>query len=399
MQVPKTAAVTEACPNRPPKTMEKESKGEDVTFLSLLASILTTMPDKGRDGEGLEKKIEDEDLSDGSALCTIGIGAPLGEDPVIMKPEEAKDASVKNGVSESVENPDSVSIIPGWTPEDAEAMQEKEFPELLDIAEGATVRPRDEKKKPPGIPIEDEKMPFKTLKTVSVGNIPSNEEDSTVQKTTKDHKPLGYADDLIKGKDILEVNGKKNAIQPGDDGTPQVSKIKYIGKNHGTSREDALIEPMLKAGQTHHSQEFQRDKDVPDITVTDVVDQVIKKMKVISTQGKTEIDIQLKPESLGRLKVNLTVTEGVLNGRIMVQNDETRDIIQANILKLHENLEQQGVSVGKFHVDVGGGYNHQQFFDENRQTRYGRRNFDPYEEEEKVEYILWKDEGTIELLA
>ena len=89
---------------------------------------------------------------------------------------------------------------------------------------------------------------------------------------------------------------------------------------------------------------------------------------------KSEISLQLVPESLGRVKVKLTVTDGILTGRIVVQNDETRALIQSNIVRLQENLEQQGIPVSKFLVDVGrdGGHGQQQLFQGSRQAYHAR---------------------------
>ncbi|MGI6697978.1 MAG: flagellar hook-length control protein FliK [Clostridia bacterium] len=132
-----------------------------------------------------------------------------------------------------------------------------------------------------------------------------------------------------------------------------------------------------------------------------VINQLAERMRVMLGARKSEISMQLVPESLGRVRVKLTITDGILTGRIVVQNDETKALIQANLAKLQENLEQQGIPVSKFLVDVGrnGGQGQQQLFQGSRQSYHARTELKSYEQDENREILAWRGEGTIELLA
>lgn len=175
--------------------------------------------------------------------------------------------------------------------------------------------------------------------------------------------------------------------------------IKADTVQYGTVIEDLKPEPI---GETLHAfrsrVEQQQSANEP---YTDIVSQVTEKMKIMLGERKSEIRIQLKPENLGVLKIRLTVTDGVLSGRIVVQSEETKGLIQANIVRLQESLEQQGIPVSRFNVNVGGdgGYGRQQFFRDGQHFYQGRQELQSYRQEEKEEYMLWRGEGTIELLA
>ena len=154
-------------------------------------------------------------------------------------------------------------------------------------------------------------------------------------------------------------------------------------------------------GQGMQNRQTQSQKPVIADFGANVINQVTEKMRVMLGARKSEISLQLVPESLGRVRVKLTVTDGILSGRIVVQNDETRALIQGNIVKLQENLEQQGIPVSKFLVDVGrdGGYGQQQLFQGSRQTYHAKAELRSYEQDENREMLTWRGEGTIELLA
>lgn len=155
-----------------------------------------------------------------------------------------------------------------------------------------------------------------------------------------------------------------------------------------------LVEDVITKEKTDEQPELQQTKDL------EFAARVTDKVRVMLGSRKSEISIQLKPENLGKLNLKLTVEDGVLNGKMVVQNDEAKGLIQSNLAQLKENLEQQGIPVSKFQVDIGGGgeYKQQQFFQQDRRTFHGDTVKDPYGESQE-EFISWRGEGTIELLA
>jgi hypothetical protein len=175
--------------------------------------------------------------------------------------------------------------------------------------------------------------------------------------------------------------------------------VKAGTAQYGTGIEDLRPDPISETQQAFRSRVEQQQS--ANEAYTDIVSQVAEKMKIMLGERKSEIRIQLKPENLGELKIRLTVTDGVLSGRIVVQSEETKGLIQASIPRLQESLEQQGIPVSRFNVNVGGdgGYGRQQFFRDGQHFYQGRQGIQPYRQEEKEEYMLWRGEGTIELLA
>lgn len=102
-----------------------------------------------------------------------------------------------------------------------------------------------------------------------------------------------------------------------------------------------------------------------------VIDQLVQRMRAILDIKKpyikaftrSRIEIQLKPENLGKVSLKLEMVDGMLNGKIAVQNPRVQQVIQENLAQLKETLEQQGLTVGGFIVNTGmGGGPGQQFF-------------------------------------
>ncbi|MCX7678148.1 MAG: flagellar hook-length control protein FliK [Spirochaetes bacterium] len=64
--------------------------------------------------------------------------------------------------------------------------------------------------------------------------------------------------------------------------------------------------------------------------------------------------INLYPENLGRVNVNLGLDEGVLVGRFLVETPQAREAIQESLERLIAQLVEAGIEVGSFQVNVRG---------------------------------------------
>ncbi len=71
------------------------------------------------------------------------------------------------------------------------------------------------------------------------------------------------------------------------------------------------------------------------------------------------ISMKMHPDSLGNLHVNLGLEHGVLNGRFLVENTEARQMLMDHLAHLKQSLQEQGISVGEFQVNIRNG-GHQQ---------------------------------------
>lgn len=132
-----------------------------------------------------------------------------------------------------------------------------------------------------------------------------------------------------------------------------------------------------------------------------VVSQLVERLEVMVSDRRSEVRFQLKPESLGRVVIKLEMVDGAINGKMVVQNAELKEIVLANLSHLKDSLEQQGIPVSRFSVDVGGerSFSQQQFYQENRHFPAYRSSHSLYEEQEEALSWRWNDGGTVDYLA
>lgn len=83
-----------------------------------------------------------------------------------------------------------------------------------------------------------------------------------------------------------------------------------------------------------------------------IMDQITDYMKGQVTDGVSELEMQLHPESLGNLHIKLTAKEGVLTAQFTAQNDIVKNVLESQMVQLKENFKEQGVTVEAIEVTV-----------------------------------------------
>jgi len=68
--------------------------------------------------------------------------------------------------------------------------------------------------------------------------------------------------------------------------------------------------------------------------------------------GRSEFKIDLKPESLGHLKMQILTENNQVTVRILAENPLVKDMIESNLGQLKANFQNQGLEIEKFDVSV-----------------------------------------------
>jgi len=133
------------------------------------------------------------------------------------------------------------------------------------------------------------------------------------------------------------------------------ARIAFLGRTESaeaalskvlTSRADAPRAPMP-------SQQLQEN----------VMNQIVQRVQYSFLNGTNgEVRIALKPEHLGDLQMRIRIENDVVVAKFTAHSQEVKAIIENNLGQLKNALEEQGVKVGKFEVNVntGGGGQQQQ---------------------------------------
>lgn len=83
------------------------------------------------------------------------------------------------------------------------------------------------------------------------------------------------------------------------------------------------------------------------------IDQLADKAVMTINKGSTEIEIQVKPEHLGKLILKVGLDDGILTGKIYTFSQEIKEFLQENLDILRNSLRDQGLVFASLDVDVG----------------------------------------------
>ena len=83
-----------------------------------------------------------------------------------------------------------------------------------------------------------------------------------------------------------------------------------------------------------------------------VTNQVVMKVKLMAGENRQEMEMKLKPESLGKLSLKIIHERGEILARITAENEQVKEILESNMQLLRDALEKNGFSVQSLSVSV-----------------------------------------------
>lgn len=86
--------------------------------------------------------------------------------------------------------------------------------------------------------------------------------------------------------------------------------------------------------------------------MVDIVNQVVEKIKVSIGTESTSMEMQLNPEHLGKVLLNVSSKNGVMTAVFSVQSEEAKAALESQMYTLRENLELRELKVDAVEVNV-----------------------------------------------
>ena len=153
-----------------------------------------------------------------------------------------------------------------------------------------------------------------------------NEKKLSISVEQQPVKKIGTADDAS-----FEKNG---------------SKEKHAGKDN-FSYNGGKVEFSPKSGleRMEHSLKMSDFKDN--------LQEIIDKAKVTVRDSRNgAFTMKLNPQELGNVNVNLVMENGIITGKFLVDNEEVKSMLLNSLNDLKYQLEEAGIAVGEFSVNV-----------------------------------------------
>ena len=88
------------------------------------------------------------------------------------------------------------------------------------------------------------------------------------------------------------------------------------------------------------------------VNTADIMEQMLEAVRVNVTPETSAMEIQLTPEHLGKLNLNVASKNGIITATITAQNESVRAAIENQVIQLKESMNNQGLKVEQVEVTV-----------------------------------------------
>lgn len=226
------------------------------------------------------------------------------------------------------------------------------------------------------------------------------QKDSNIKVDFKD-KDIKTAEETLNeietsnlGKEVnlnLETDKKESPIENEDEKELDVKVKRVISENKENPeiKEETKVETKSSEGiRTDINTEVRGKSNMVidsvvnnptevEINEEDVIKQIADKIQFNIGEETSEIKLSLKPKILGDMIMNLEVTKGEIVAKVFVDNYKTKQIIEANLVALQEEIKDTGMEIKTFEVFVGSNTDYEQpdqgqssFFSKNKKNRF-----------------------------
>ena len=169
--------------------------------------------------------------------------------------------------------------------------------------------------------------------------------------------------DLKKGSELTEAKSKIKGFNLSGEFS---DRIKSLGGqtdsfnnnsqfNHNFSQQNqgqfSQLTNETISNSTGNSGGVLTAEDLAGLKENNTINQVSEQIKMMHKQGQNEVKIQLEPEFLGKVKLNLKVKAGEVTAKFVVDNLLVKNHLDQNIAALRNNLLNQGFDVDQMEVE------------------------------------------------
>lgn len=149
-------------------------------------------------------------------------------------------------------------------------------------------------------------------------------------------------------EEAIIVNPENEAgTEKGFSQNQQESQQNLTQTNPGMMTQQPVSTEPIMMGPTEFAQTYQQAMDIQK-----VIDQIVESARVTISNDTTKMEMQLNPENLGKIYLEISSKEGNVSAKLVAQNEAVKEALQTQLADLKQNLNQAGVKVDAVEVTV-----------------------------------------------
>lgn len=233
--------------------------------------------------------------------------------------------------------------------------------------------------------VVEERSMSETAATAEASNIPetlvssesidASETKAQLADTKKDR--TGLADDALSqqiGDESDSLKPEKQAMKADLNSDSQSEERSFGNKN-----ENSVLHTMINE-QTQPEGVFEAFDVQPKYTsvnTTEIIRQIVNQISIANTTGESVIEMQLNPENLGKLYINVTEKNSEITARIAVSNEAVKNALESQMATLRENLQDANIRVNDVEITIAT-HEFERNLEQNAGNENGRHNGQQY---------------------
>ena len=210
---------------------------------------------------------------------------------------------------------------------------------------------------------------------VSSEGMDASETNAQPADTKKDR--TGLADDALSqqaGDESDSLKPEKQTMKADLNSDSQSEERSFGDKN-----ENRVLHTMINE-QTQPEGVFEAFDVQPKYTsvnTTEIIRQIVDQISIANTTGESVIEMQLNPENLGKLYINVTEKNSEITARIAVSNEAVKNALESQMATLRENLQDANIRVNDVEITIAT-HEFERNLEQNAGNENGRHNGQQY---------------------
>ena len=171
------------------------------------------------------------------------------------------------------------------------------------------------------------------------------ENESVVVNENENEKTIVGENEVNLSQEVSEDVGEMKSLMNDSTG-------RQNSENFNTNEAIVQTQNMSNVNQVSDGMSTQQFSSYLSTDSMQIMEQIVQQMRVtISSEVKT-MEMQMNPENLGKVYVNISSEEGVVSAQFHATNEVVKEALEMQIATLRENLNQAGVKVDAIEVTI-----------------------------------------------
>lgn len=173
-------------------------------------------------------------------------------------------------------------------------------------------------------------------------------QDSSYQNSDEGTSSGETGNDITSDENTEKTQSKSQVDSSFDD-----SGERILHHEDGAHSDNSVLHASVSEQlNTDTSFEMSQSQSRLRVDTTDIIRQIVGSMSISNTTEESAINLQLTPESLGRMYINVSQKNSEISARIAVSNEAVKEALQTQIVNLKEALNNSGIRVNEVEITV-----------------------------------------------